>query len=153
METSQIDVARWYDEAWREETWSVPWSRAIADLTPQQAAWKPDACKHSIWMLVNHIAFWREYTVRLMGGEQRDEDLINRCNWMDIPPEDVTEEGWQAALTNIQTQQKAVHEAMQKAQGKDLNTLKNFIEHDAYHMGQIMLLRAMQGLKPLDSFG
>jgi len=43
---------------------------------------------------------------------------------------------------------KAVQSSPEKAK-----KLVYFIEHDSYHFGQIMLLRTLQGMEPIDTFG
>lgn len=149
METP-IDIARHFDTAWNEETYTPPWRKAIEGLTPEQAVWKPEGAKHSIWQLVEHMAFWREQVLHEMGGGERDEAEIARRNWPETG--EITAEAWTEAVGRLAAQHEAVKSAME---GSDeaARKLHNFIEHDAYHFGQIMLLRALQGLPPLDSFG
>ena len=116
----------------------------------RSSCFSSDGAKHSIWQLTNHIAFWREYCLRLMSGEPRDEQLVKQRNWEG--PSEVNQAAWDSAVENLTQQQQAVYEAMGSADEKQLDRLRNIIEHDAYHMGQIMLLRAMQGMPPLDTF-
>ena len=67
-------VEQW-DEAWSEGVWWTAWSRALEGLTAEQAAWKPAPDRHSIWQLVNHMAFWREYMAnRAEGGARVTEE-------------------------------------------------------------------------------
>lgn len=147
---TNVDLANWFDKSWREDTYSPPWSKAVQGLTPEQAAWKPDGAKHSIWQIVMHMSFWREYMLRELEGEERDEEEIARRNWPE--PEDISEAAWQAAVDRLVETQAQITAAIRESEEKAA-TLRNFIEHASYHMGQIMLLRAMQGLPPLDSFG
>ncbi len=143
------DIAKWWDDCWTSEMEMAPWSKAVAGLTPQQAAWKPPGGHHSIWEIVLHISFWREFELRKVDGEARDEAEIARRNWSE--PQEISEAAWDGVvgrLAELQTQVKAgMEESQEKAE-----ELRCLLMHDAYHMGQIMLLRAQQGMKALDSF-
>lgn len=149
---SNHDIARWWDDCWTSETEMAPWSKAVAGLTHEQAAWKPPGGHHSIWEIVLHISFWREFELRKLDGEARDDAEIARRNWSE--PQEVNEAAWDGTggaverLAELQTQVKAgMEESEKKAE-----ELRCLLLHDAYHMGQIMHLRALQGLKALDSF-
>ena len=156
---SNHDIARWWEECWTSETEMAPWSKAVAGLTAQQAAWKPPGGHHSIWEIVLHISFWREFELRKANGEPHDEAEIARRNWSE--PDEVSEAAWGGTgrggdfgdgavgwLAELQAQVKGgMEESEEKAQ-----VLRCLLLHDAYHMGQIMHLRALQGLKALDSF-
>ena len=89
---SNHDIARWWDDCWTSETEMAPWSKAVAGLTAQQAAWKPPGGHHSIWEIVLHISFWREFELRKANGEPRDEAEIARRNWSE--PDEVSEAAW-----------------------------------------------------------
>src|SRR5437870_7844591 len=52
------DFLKLWTSAWTGGLWAAPWSKALDDLTPQEAAWQPTSLKgehrHSIWQIVNH---------------------------------------------------------------------------------------------------
>ena len=106
-------------------------------------------CK-TIWQIVLHMNYWREFKLNELDGKPRDEAEISRCNWAE--PDEVSEAAWSAAVERFDELQTLIKESMEESSEK-ANMLRNFIEHDAYHIGQIMLLRSLQGLPPLDSFG
>lgn len=143
------DIAKWWDECWTSETEMAPWSKAVAGLTHEQAAWKPPGGHHSIWEIVLHISFWREFELRKANGEARDEAEIARCNWSG--PKEVDESEWGGAVGRLAELQARVKAGMEESAEK-AEVLRCLLMHDAYHMGQIMQLRALQGLKALDSF-
>ena len=107
----------------------------VQGLTPQQAAWKPDGAKHSIWQIVMHMSFWREFVLRELAGESRDEQEIARRNWPE--PKDITDAAWQEAVEYLVKTQAQITAAMRESDEKTA-TLRNFIEHASYHMGQII---------------
>jgi hypothetical protein len=50
-------LVKWWYEAQAEGLWAASWAKAVAGLTPQQAAWTPAPGRHSIWQIVEHIVF------------------------------------------------------------------------------------------------
>jgi len=131
------------DEMWKSYTWIPGWSQSFADLTPQQAAWKPAPERNSIWQILNHIAFWRETVVNRLAGQPPTEEVINKSNWES--PAEVTDTAWKAALARLERS----HQAIRKAQGDEsvpVEKLRYLLPHDAYHLGQAMYVRALQGL-------
>ncbi|MEZ6241587.1 MAG: DinB family protein [Phycisphaerales bacterium] len=137
---------------WKEHhtnnTWIPAWSKAVSDLTPEQAAWKPDPQRHSIWQQVNHMVFWRTYNLaRKRGGEPLPDAEIQRRNW--LAPDMITEAAWREARERFNTSHSEVADAI--ADGTlPPDTTSYLLTHDSYHVGQIMQLRAMQGMKPIE---
>ena len=124
------------------------WSKAVAGLTPEQAAWKPQPERHSIWQILHHIAFWREYAVaRQRGADPLTDDEIAARNWEE--PAQVSQAAWAKATDRYEASHALVAAALadpEIAHGH----LAQLLGHDCYHIGQIMQLRAMQGLPPID---
>lgn len=149
-----VDLAAWWDEAWTPPgIWIAPWSRVLEGLTPEQAAWKPAPDRHSIWQLVNHIVFWHTYMLdRRRNGapppppDPASQERIDRHNWEE--PAEVSPAAWAATVDRFGRSHHEVRDAM--ADPALAPDLRNFIAHDAYHVGQIMQLRAMQGLAPIE---
>jgi uncharacterized damage-inducible protein DinB len=138
----------WWKAAWDEGLWAAGWQASIADLTPQQAAWTPAPGRHSIWQIVLHMVFWREYWLgKLAGGQKASPEEIARSNWPEIPH--VTDEAWMAAKHQLGDTQRRIGTLLE-ATDRDVEALLYFIPHDAYHFGQINQLRAFQGLRPIE---
>jgi uncharacterized damage-inducible protein DinB len=148
------ELVEWWDEAADGAVWWAPWSRAVEGLTAEQAAWKPAPDRHSIWQLVNHMSFWREYLVhRAEGGAPSTEEDLHRQNWQE--PAEVSEEAWRAArsrFTESHAKVRAVlaNPATPPPPEPELD-LRYLLPHDSYHVGQIMFIRALLGMKPLES--
>lgn len=145
---SRQDLASFYKNAHHEIGWSAAWGQAVEGLTPAQAAWKPSPERHSIWQIVNHISFWREEVLRRAAGQPKaGEDVVEQENWRG--PDETTERAWNSAKERF----RASHEAIAKSAQDDrapLEGVLNMMGHDFYHVGQIMFLRAMQGLPPVE---
>ena len=97
--------------------------------------------------MVNHMIFWREYHLRAMKGDKPKDAERERRNWES--PADPTDEEWEATKARFENTQQRAREAMADA-GSPLDRLKYFLPHDSYHVGQIMYLRAMQGMKAIE---
>lgn len=139
-----------WDEAWTEGLWYAPWRKAIDDLTAQQAAWKPDPRRHSIWQLVNHIVFWQDYTLRAARGQKptREEFASERewRNWEE--PAEVTEPAWAGVRARFDQSYRAMVDLV--STGDELDRPLYHLLHESYHFGQIMYLRGMLGLEPIE---
>lgn len=55
---------------------------------------------------------------------------------------------WRGAVERVERSQRLIEDALRDP-AVDPDVFGGLVAHDAYHLGQIMLLRAMQGLKPL----
>lgn len=144
-------IVQWWDEAWSEGLWAASWSKSLQGLTPKQAAWRPTGVKgkrHSIWQIVLHMVFWREsWLRRAETGVRPTEDELKRLNFPEI--DDVSKAAWAGAIKRFEQSQKRVAKAL-RTLGPKGDPLTYFLPHDCYHFGQINMLRAMQGLKPID---
>jgi uncharacterized damage-inducible protein DinB len=140
-----------------------PWHgspvRAILDgVTPAQAAARPIAEAHSIWELVLHMAGWRNEVARRATGQPAAEPEAG-----DYPRVgDPSAARWRAALEALDAAHRnlvAVTRKIDDAQmlrptsdprNRPLGTgvtyyemLHGIVQHDAYHAGQIALLKKM----------
>lgn len=121
----------------------------LQDVNAQQAAQRVNQ-SHNIWELVNHLIYWHQNVIRKLHGQAADQEG-------DLPdfymPENHGENNWQATLQRLE------HSIMQMVE-----TIRNFpeeklyvyvpesqhtayyyingvLQHVAYHLGQIVLLR------------
>jgi uncharacterized damage-inducible protein DinB len=127
---------------------------ALADLiggvTAEQAAQRPIAAAHSIWELVLHMTAWceivRDRLVRGLTGEPTSEQ--------DWPPvRDQSAEAWRAAVERMKEAHRELaadvaplddSKLIGRVPGRDhtvLAMLHGIVEHDAYHGGQIAILK------------
>lgn len=146
VETSRQHLVRWMDEAWESGLWAAPWKRALEGISAQQAAWRPGPGRNCIWEIVNHICFWREHQLRKLAGQDVSKQEVEQRNF-EMPPA-VTEDAWRDAEARFERTHRQFRAALAD-DTKDLKPLEYLIPHDSYHIGQIMTLRAMQGMKPI----
>lgn len=144
MERHQL-LELWND-MWQEGNWVPSWPDSLAELTAVQAAWTPDAKTRSAWQEVVHVTFWRQVTLDLMEGRPRPSDSeVERREF--AAPKAVSEEAWSRTVADLQRTQEAIAAAIAN-EGRDVSRLPYHLIHDAYHLGRVTLLRAMQGTKP-----
>lgn len=135
-----------WEEAETSGLWAAPWSKCVADITAEQAAWKPRADRHSIWQLVHHIVFWREHEVRQLAGQKPTEEEIGLRNWEE--PTSISKEAWSRDRKRLEETHGQIREAIANERNP-LDRLRFILPHDCYHFGQIMYVRALQGLEPV----
>ena len=153
---SEIDViADELERAYDGDPWhgsSV--TRILSGVTAAQAAARPLPAAHSIWELVFHMTGWVREVHRRMGGAKAGDPPEG-----DFPPvTDPRPEAWAAALTDLGLAHRELIAAVRRLAPSDLNGLagratpnapriphRNMLhglaQHDAYHAGQIALLK------------
>jgi hypothetical protein len=135
-----------WNDMWKEGNWVPSWPDSLADLTAENASWKPEPPCHSIWQEVVHVTFWRKVTLtRLAGGGAPSDEEVMRLEF--AAPEKATEEAWTAAVEALRQTQQAIAAAIQDASA-DISRIPYHLIHDAYHLGRVTQLRAMQGTAP-----
>lgn len=144
----RTELAKLWDEAQNTGLWCAPWSKAFADLSAADAAWKPAPQRHSIWQMVHHVVFWREVAVaRSAGGPRPPEDETERRNFEE--PAGASEAAWRAAQERFAGSHSQVRETI-LSPAHSLDVLKYVLPHDQYHLGQVMLVRALLGKAPIE---
>jgi len=141
-------LLKMWNDAWETGLWAAAWSKVLADLTPQQAAWKPGPDRHSIWQIVAHMVFWRENELRRMAsGQAPTDDEIQRLNFPAI--QDVTAEAWPQTYQRFAGTQRRIADAL-NSPTVNLDRVRYLLPHDCYHMGQICYLRALQNMPSVE---
>lgn len=140
--------------------WHGPLWKHVADLSVEQALWRPAPDRHCIWEHLRHIHFWRQRVItRFSGGTVPD---WRPYNW--TLPDPADEAAWQADLADLEKVQEALVGLCKAVKAEDLlagngdneETFRRFVilvgllSHDSYHTGQIALLRALMGLPPIE---
>ena len=144
------------DEAWQ---WQPPLRGALRGLTAAEAAWKPARERHSIWQIVRHLILWKRGVLDAWNGTPPDGKALDDADWHDAAGGDAAWDRDRRTLLEISEQ------FLSRARGLDDAALAKPIlwykggntqplamrlvrttTHDVYHAGQIMYLRALQGI-------
>jgi len=143
------------ERTFRGGAWHGPAvAEALAGVDAAAAARRPLACAHSIWEIVRHLTVWNEVPRRRIDGE-RLQDLPAERDW---PPPlseaaEVSEPAWRSALAALEESHAALHARVRGLADAQLDEpvagsdptvrgmLLGVLQHNAYHAGQIALLK------------
>jgi uncharacterized damage-inducible protein DinB len=156
---TEVDsIADLLERGFRGGAWHGPAvAEALAGLDAATAAARPLAGAHSIWEIVHHLAAWNEVPRRRLDGE-RLQNLPPERDWP--PATDLSADAWQAAQAALQGAHAALHARVLELADRQLDDpvvgsdptvrgmLFGVLQHNAYHAGQIVLLRKPQGGRP-----
>jgi uncharacterized damage-inducible protein DinB len=148
-----MEVARIADQlkhAFEADPWHGPALLEVLEgVNAAQAAARPLANAHSIWELVQHLTAWKRAVCVRLGGQAIE--LVGEKDWP--PVGDTSEAAWQKTLAELKEAHKQVMRAVEelpdarledKVPGRDHTVyfmLHGLAQHDAYHGGQIALLK------------
>jgi uncharacterized damage-inducible protein DinB len=129
-----------------QEDWFVPASIAVAGLTAEQAKWSPGKGQHSVGQLAYHLWFWDERALEGFNGVKQaafsgnnDEtfDNFNAAQWDDLVKK----------LNQVMSDwERAVETADDQKLAENASLIANVATHNAYHIGQILYVRKLEGV-------
>jgi hypothetical protein len=125
--------------------WFVCADVALAGVTPEQANWKDGKGNHSVGQLAYHIWFWNERNLRNMKGEHPEKFSGNNdetFDKFDAKSWNETVQKLDAVLTELEKMVENADDAKLKAIAP---TIANINAHNAYHIGEIVMVRKEQG--------
>ena len=132
--------------------WFTPINTAVAGLTAEQAKWVPNnadgkvnpSANHSVGMLAYHLAFWNENGLADLRGEKRSSPKDNNETFNDFDAGHWTDVVQR--LDKVMKDLEAQVEKMPEAKlDKSAPTITRICTHNAYHTGQILYVRKLQG--------
>jgi len=114
-------------------------------MTFEQAAWH-QGDNHSVAQLVNHLTFWNSQQLAKFRGEKPAAFSGNNEETFS-PPKDKA--SWDAAVKAMEDVMTAWEKAVESADDAKLQgwygTIAHISTHNAYHTGQILYVRKLQG--------
>jgi uncharacterized damage-inducible protein DinB len=128
-----------------QQDWFVPVIKAIDGLSAKQAMWKPcDSC-HSIGQLTYHLLFWNKQSLDKFNGKTPASYNGNNDETFTA----FTEQTWKATIQELDQVMKDWETIIKKADEVKLqlwySTIAHICSHNAYHTGQILYIRKLQG--------
>jgi uncharacterized damage-inducible protein DinB len=138
----------------KKSYWFVSFEKAVAGLTPEQALWKKSDLENSIWEIVSHLVFWNERFLNrfnnssipvMEGSNDTTFAYLKDLEWQQVLERfDVVMNGWYEAIVN------SVEEKLDQPIGEGSKetwseSLSSITLHNAYHIGQIVTIRKIQG--------
>ena len=128
-----------------KKDWFVPVNVALEGLTPEQAMWKDGSGNHSVGQLAYHLLFWNERQHATFKGDKpgefngNNEETFNKFD----------KNSWSQIVTKLDKVLTDIENIIQAADDAKLKewsgTIANISTHNAYHTGQIIFIRKLQG--------
>lgn len=155
MSTKAI-LLQQFDCSHRKEGWFVPLIDSIKGMNAKQAAWKDKKGGHSVWQQVNHLIFWNErYLQRFKGRTPRkmtaktetfnEPRVKSEKAWVaTVKKADKLCEDWRKELKGT-GKKKLKGVAFSGTDDSWESILSHITMHNAYHIGQIVSVRKLQG--------
>lgn len=154
-------VAHLLDRGYREDPWhGSPTEELLRGLDARAAAAHPIPGAHSIWELVLHLTGWQDEVLERLRG--RAPGFPSAGDWPEVG--EPSDERWQAALAALKGSSERLEAAASEVSAEALDrrigvardrplgagvtlrdTLYGILQHNAYHSGQIALLRRALG--------
>lgn len=145
------------DHAHQQEDWHPPLSLCLNGLTAEQANWKPQGeASNSVWETVNHLLFYKERLLARLKG--MPFHLSAEDNDATFTVSSVNDAAWQAVVERTDAVYRELRDALAALADEEFDRplpkvslgqqVISIIMHEAYHTGQIVLLRKLQGSWP-----
>lgn len=129
-----------------DEDWFVPANIAVQGLTAEQARWSPGKGNHSVGQLAYHIWFWDARALADFKGEKSPAFSGNNDETFD----NFTAAQWDDLVTKLDQVltdwEKAVQDADDQKLAEKASLVAHVGAHNAYHIGQIIYVRKLQGV-------
>lgn len=132
--------------------WFTPIKDAVAGLSAEQAKWIPQNAQgkqdpnanHSAGMLVNHLVFWNETALARLRGEKPRGPSTNEetFNDFDAAHWDEIVQRLDRVMKNLEAE---VEKMPEEKLAKSASAISHISTHNAYHTGQILYVRKLQG--------
>ena len=128
------------------KNWFVDGNTAMAGLTAEQASWKDGKGNHSVGQLTYHLVFWNrrvleqikgETSAKFSGNNEETFDKFDSAQWATLVQQ------YDQIMTEFE---KIVEAADDKKLGDLAPTVANICAHNAYHIGEIVVVRKEQGV-------
>lgn len=145
--------------AYEEESWYPPLKTLLDGLTAKQALWKPVEGKtNSIWENVNHLIYYKERFYSRLQGETSFSELSSNDDTFHYTEMIDSDEAWAKVVARHEELHHNIAAVIANLSDNDFErlvpqyplgpSLYSILTHDAYHSGQIVQLRKMQGSWP-----
>jgi hypothetical protein len=125
--------------------WFVCADVALAGLTPEQANWTDGKGNHSVGQLAYHIWFWNDRNLKRLKGEDAGKFSGNNDETFDK----FDAKSWSETVQKLDAVMTEIEKMVENADDTKLKaiapTIANINAHNAYHIGEIVMVRKEQG--------
>ncbi len=147
-----------FDRSYNKNGWFVAVRKAIVGITVDHAVWKPDNVDlNCIWEILSHITYYNHaYLQRFKGidykydvGTNNETFSVGECEdaeWLaDVERFDAVMTEWRD-LIDAADDNKLSQPVSAEIVAPWADVIATINAHNAYHGGQIVLLRKLQGI-------
>ncbi|MBB6098459.1 putative damage-inducible protein DinB [Deinobacterium chartae] len=135
----------------------VRWEAALEDLSAADAVRVPAGSPHSVAQVVAHVDFWMRWILETLGGRPQPWPQHAEGGWPEVSEADwaALRDGLLARLRRAAELARDEEFTARVAYRNDTagKALMDFAFHNAYHLGQVVLIRRMLGAWPPPSGG
>jgi uncharacterized damage-inducible protein DinB len=128
-----------------QKDWFASAKDAVDGVTAEQANWRDGKGNHSIGQLTAHLVFWNQQQLAKFKGEKPADfsgDNNETFNRFDAAK-------WTATVKELDEVMTALEQVVQSADETSLqkwaSALAHIGAHNAYHIGQMVYIRRLQG--------
>lgn len=142
-------ISRLFENLYDGNPWlDITLAATLQSISAERAARKSNPERNSIWEITNHLISWREKVLQRITGQTMETPLNNYF----VPVTDTSEKAWNKTLENLGISQQKWMDFLKSFRENDLENIyppnghthyehiHGIIQHDAYHLGQIVLL-------------
>ena len=153
----KTNLLKQYDRCFNENGWFVAVRNALEGVDAEQAVWKPEGSDNSIWETLAHITYYNSAYLIRFGGEKYEYTVADNDATF-VTPENPSDEDWNAEVENFDRVMRELRSSIEAAEDAKFSQpvsttnqaswaelILNINAHNAYHGGQILLLRKLQG--------
>jgi hypothetical protein len=145
----------WLDETFKGPAWHGPaLLLALRGVTPEEAVWRPGRGRHNIAEIVVHAAYWK-HVVRQRLSRTREPFPLSGRNWFVRE----AQADWRGDVQLLVEEHRRLRAAVAGMSERDLRrvvharqtarqNIRGIAAHDAYHAGQIQLLKRLASQSP-----
>jgi hypothetical protein len=132
------------DEGYAAKAWhGTTLKGSLRGVTAEEAAKRPAPGRHSVWELAVHAAYWKYTVWRKLTGAKRGSFPRAGSNWLAVPSP-ATPAAWKRDLDLLASCHRDLRAAVEKVDAltpRRLRLIAGIALHDAYHTGQIQLVK------------
>lgn len=137
--------------------WFPPFVESIDGLTAAQVSWIPSEGLRSIWEISNHVRFYHQVILLQLQKEPIDRATLGAVDGWPPAGRPGDEQAWQKAIRQLVSANDALTSFVAGLSPDTLKTpvreggpslwrvVQGLIAHTAYHTGQAVLIRRLQG--------
>ena len=158
MNAKELLLLEW-KHTYDQEDWYPPLRTVLAGLNAAQASWKPaGSTVNSIWENISHLLVYKERMLCRLSGTPFTRQPENNEATFEPSGGAEDEAAWQATVRRLDEVHHQIFDKLSALSEEELlqplttytvqQSAMSLVLHDAYHTGQIVQLRKLQGSWP-----